>query len=79
MSLSWVGADVRLIRSGAVTEDAKQFAQRIVDDHGQPNQQLSTIAQQKDVQVATELTGEAKAEHDWLSTLSGEQFDRAYM
>jgi putative membrane protein len=51
----------------------------MVDDHGKANQQLSTIAQQKNVQVPTELTGKAKADHDRLSKLSGEQFDRAYM
>jgi putative membrane protein len=57
----------------------KQFGQRMVEDHGKANQQLSTIAQQKNVQVPTELTGKAKADYDRLSKLSGDQFDRAYM
>jgi len=69
----------RLAAEKASNAEVKQFAQRMVDDHGKANQQLSTIAQQKSVQVPTELTGKAKADHDRLSKLSGEQFDRAYM
>jgi putative membrane protein len=69
----------RLAAEKASNAEVKQFAQRMVDDHGKANQQLSTIAQQKNVQVPTELTGKAKADHDRLSKLSGEQFDRAYM
>src|SRR6476620_11378444 len=69
----------RLAAEKGSSAEVKRFAQRMVDDHGKANQQLSTLAQQKNVQVATELTGKAKAEHDRLSKLSGEQFDRAYM
>jgi putative membrane protein len=69
----------RLATEKASNGQVKQFGQRMVDDHGKANQQLSTVAQQKNIQVPTELTGKAKAEHDRLSKLSGEQFDRAYM
>jgi putative membrane protein len=69
----------RLATEKASNADVKQFGQRMVDDHGKANEQLSTIAQQKNVQVPTELTGKAKADYDRLSKLSGEQFDRAYM
>lgn len=69
----------RLATEKASNAEVKQFAQRMVDDHGKANQQLSTVAQQKSVQVPAELTGKAKAEHGRLSKLSGEQFDRAYM
>lgn len=69
----------RLATEKASSPEVKQFGQRMVDDHGKANQELSTIAQQKNVQVPTELTGKAKADYDRLSKLSGEQFDRAYM
>ena len=69
----------RLAVEKASNAEVKQFGQRMVDDHGKANEQLSSIAQQKNVQVATELTGKAKADQDRLSKLSGEQFDRAYM
>jgi putative membrane protein len=69
----------RLATEKASSADVKQFGQRMVDDHGKANEQLSTIAQQKNVQIPTELTGKAKADYDRLSKLSGEPFDRAYM
>jgi putative membrane protein len=69
----------RLATEKASSPEVKQFGQRMVDDHGKANQQLSTMAQQKNVQIATELTGKAKGDYDRLSKLSGEQFDRAYM
>jgi putative membrane protein len=69
----------RLAMEKASSPEVKQFGQRMVDDHGKANQELATIAQQKNVQVPTELTGKAKGDYDRLSKLSGEQFDRAYM
>jgi putative membrane protein len=69
----------RLATEKASSSEVKQFGQRMVDDHGKANQQLSTMAQQKNVRIATELTGKAKGDYDRLSKLSGEQFDRAYM
>src|SRR5262245_41917780 len=69
----------KLATEKASSADVKQFGQRMVDDHGKANQQLSTLAQQKNVQIPTELTGKAKGDYDRLSKLSGEQFDRAYM
>jgi len=69
----------RLATEKASSPEVKQFGQRMVDDHGKANQELATIAQQKNVQVPTELTGKAKGDYDRLSKLSGEQFDRAYM
>jgi putative membrane protein len=69
----------KLATEKASSAEVKQFGQRMVDDHGKANQELSTIAQQKNVQVPTELTGKAKGDYDRLSKLSGEQFDRAYM
>jgi putative membrane protein len=69
----------RLATEKASNADVKQFGQRMVDDHGKANEQLTTIAKEKNVEVPTALTGKAKADYDRLSKLSGEQFDRAYM
>jgi putative membrane protein len=69
----------RLATEKAASADVKQFGQRMVDDHGKANEQLATLAKQKNVDVATQLTGKAKADYDRLSKLSGEPFDRAYM
>jgi putative membrane protein len=69
----------RLALQKASSNDVKQFAQRMVDDHSKANDQLKPIAQQKNITVPTQLTGKHKAEYDRLSKLSGAEFDRAYM
>src|SRR5512132_3382587 len=50
----------RLATEKASNAEVKQFAQRMVDDHGKANEQLSAVAQQKNVQVPSGLTGKAK-------------------
>ena len=69
----------RLATQKAESNDVKQFAQRMVDDHSKANDQLKPIAQQKNVEVPSQLSGKEKALYDRLSKLSGAQFDRAYM
>ena len=56
----------------------KELAQRIIDDHTKANDQLMTIAQQKQVTLPTEPMPMAKQEAAHLKTLSGETFDKAY-
>jgi putative membrane protein len=69
----------RLAASNAMNPEVKQFGQRMVDDHGKANMQLMTIANQKNIAVASDLTGKHKDEYDRLSKLSGAQFDREYV
>lgn len=69
----------RLAAQKAQSADVKQFAQHMVDDHSKANDQLKPLAQQKGIDVPTQLTGKHKSEYDRLSRLSGAQFDRAYM
>jgi putative membrane protein len=61
------------------SDEVKKFGQRMVDDHSKANDQLKSIAQQKGVQLPTELDAKDKALKDKLSGLSGNQFDEAYM
>jgi putative membrane protein len=69
----------RLATEKAASPQVKQFGQRMVDDHGKANEELKTLAKNKNITVPTELDATAKALRDRLSKLSGEQFDRAYM
>lgn len=57
----------------------KDFAQRMVTDHGKANDKLQSIASSKGFSLPTDVDAKDKAEKDRLSKLSGEQFDRAYM
>lgn len=68
-----------LAKEKAQSEEVKQFAQRMVDDHGKANEELKSIAQQKGITLPTSLPAKEQKTKDKLSNLSGEQFDRAYM
>jgi putative membrane protein len=69
----------RLAMQNAESSDVKQFAQRMVDDHGKANGELKSLAAQKNVTLPTELDAKHKAMHDKLSKMSGAAFDTAYM
>jgi putative membrane protein len=51
----------------------------MVDDHGKANDQLKSLAQNKNITLPSDLSAKDKALHDRLSKLSGPAFDRAYM
>lgn len=57
----------------------KQFAQRMVNDHGKANSELKQIAASKNVDLPTDLPASVKRERDKLSKLRGAEFDREYM
>jgi len=69
----------QLAADHASSEDVKKFGQRMVSDHGKANDELKTLAQQKNITLPTELGAKDKALHDRLEKLSGAAFDRAYM
>ena len=63
----------------ASSADVKAFAQRMVTDHSNANAELTRLATVKGVALATEIAGEHKDAVQHLSTLSGAEFDKAYM
>ncbi len=69
----------KLAGEKASSADVKQFAQRIVQDHGRANDELKTLAQNKDITLPNDLDATHKATKDRLEKLSGAAFDRAYM
>jgi putative membrane protein len=69
----------KLAADKAANADVKQFGQRMTTDHQKANDELKTIAQQKNITLPTELDAKHKADVARLSKLSGEAFDRAYM
>jgi putative membrane protein len=56
-----------------------QFGQRRVQDHGQANQKLMAIAQQKGFQLPQEPSEEVQQTYQELQQLSDAEFDQAYM
>ena len=61
-------------RSAAV----KRFGQQMVSDHGRSNQQMMTLAQQKQITPPSTVGAEHQRVYDDLSKLRGNAFDRAY-
>ena len=63
----------------ATDPQVKQFAQRMVEDHGKANDKLKQVASSKNVTLPADLPSDAKREEDKLSKLSGARFDKEYM
>ncbi len=69
----------QIAKDKAQSAQVKQFAERMVTDHGKANDELKSLAQSKNIMLPTDLDASHKAAKDRLSELSGAQFDRAYM
>jgi putative membrane protein len=63
----------------AASPDVQAFAQQMLTDHSQLNHELQELATVKGLALPAELSGSHKAAIDHLRTLSGAEFDRAYM
>lgn len=57
----------------------KDFANRMITDHGKANNDLKPIADAAYVGMPDQLKGEAKATYNVLEKLSGRNFDRMYI
>jgi putative membrane protein len=68
----------KLAAEKASKDDVKKFAQRMVDDHSKANDELKTLAQNKNITLPTAIDAKHKTHLDSMSKLSGEAFDRAY-
>jgi putative membrane protein len=69
----------QLASGKASSADVKQFAERMVADHGKANDELKSLAEKKGLRVPTAVDAKHKQTMDKLSKLSGPAFDRAYM
>ena len=68
-----------LAEQQAESAEVQQFGQRMVEDHGQANEELKRIAEQKGVELPQELPDDAQQLHDELQQKSSAEFDQAYM
>ena len=58
--------------------EVKQFGQRMVDDHGRANTELTQLATSKGMTLPTQLDEKHQKEVSKITKLSGAEFDRAY-
>ena len=68
-----------LAQGQAKDEQVVQFGERMVQDHGQANEKLRAIAEQKGIQLPQDLPEDAQQKNDELQQLSDAEFDQAYM
>lgn len=63
----------------ASSEQVKQFAQHMIDDHTKLDAQMKPMAQQFGVEAPTDLSSKHKSVEAKLQQLSGAQFDKEYI
>lgn len=63
----------------ASSSEVKEYAQEMVQDHTQANNELQQLAAQKGITLPQSLNQQHQTARTNLSNLSGEAFDRAYM
>jgi putative membrane protein len=63
----------------ASSPHVKEFAQRMVTDHTQANQDLMELSKSENLTLPTQLDAKHKTEMERLSAMSGSAFDTAYM
>ena len=63
----------------AKNADVKSFGQRMVDDHSKANDELKSLAAQKNWTLPTSIDAKHRALKTRLSKLHDEAFDREYM
>jgi putative membrane protein len=68
-----------LAEQQAKSTKVKDFGQRMVEDHGQANDKLKQIAEQKGIELPRDLSEDAQAIYEELQGKSGAEFDQAYM
>jgi putative membrane protein len=69
----------KLAADRAASPEVKQLAQRLVQDHGNANQELLSIAEKKDIDVPKELDDMHEDVVELLSELEGASFDREFV
>lgn len=69
----------KLAQSKSQSAEVKEFAGKMVEDHGKALGEVQTLAQSKGVTLPTELDAKHKAMATRLDKLSGDSFDKTYV
>ena len=69
----------QLAQQKSQSDNVKQFAQKMIDDHTPNNEQLAKIASGKGVTAPTELDAMHQKEMTKLQALNGAKFDKMYL
>src|SRR5712691_3372981 len=69
----------QLVQQKASSQDVKDLAKKIEQDHSQANQQLQAVARQKNIDLPNDLKGECQETYQAFQQLQGDDFDNAYL
>ncbi|MES2902537.1 MAG: DUF4142 domain-containing protein [Pseudomonadota bacterium] len=69
----------RMAQTKSQSEQVKNFAQQMIDDHTRALGEVQQLAQARNLTLPTELDRTHRAQANRLAKLDGEAFDRAYM
>jgi putative membrane protein len=69
----------KLALQKASSNDVKEFAQKMIDDHTKANETLKQVATREKIDVPESLDSKHQSRIDKLAKLSGDQFDKAYV
>ena len=69
----------KVAQQKASSDQVKQFAQRMIDDHTKLDAQMKPMAMQFGVEAPTDLSAKHKSVQSKLQGLSGNQFDQEYI
>jgi putative membrane protein len=69
----------RIAQNKSQSDQVKNFAQQMIDDHTKSLGEVQQLAQSKGITLPSDLDRTHRARADKLSALSGDAFDRAYM
>lgn len=61
------------------SDDVKEFGRKMVDDHMKLNEEMRVVADQEGIRAPAGMTAKEKAQMTKLASLSGENFDKAYI
>ncbi|MES2592648.1 MAG: DUF4142 domain-containing protein [Bacteroidota bacterium] len=68
----------KLAQTNANSQDVKMHAQHMIDDHTKLNEELKTIAQKKNIVLATSITEKQQMKYDDMAKLKGKEFDSKF-
>src|SRR5437868_2611874 len=69
----------QLAQQKASSQDVKDLARKLEQDHSQANQQLQAVAKQKNIDLPNDLKGECQETYQAFQQLQGTDFDDAYL
>jgi putative membrane protein len=69
----------QLAQNNASSQQVKQFAQSMIDDHSRAGEELKSYAASRNIVLPNTLSNEKLRKYEDLSKKTGRDFDKAYM